>query len=158
MSRLKYITDTSWVILNDYNNYDGLLIEKTDGSYTIFFADSPPDEYDSKDMVLSEYGKSLFEKISKPEGISKEKANVGIYPSNVTDPFVVDETKGYFKKSESAKVVSAAGYYAIRFPSGWIRTFCPTLVTLQKVQAFEGPFDNKMEMNSVLNLAKNREA
>lgn len=157
MSQLKYVTDTSYIILNDYNNYDGLLIEKPDGSYTVFFGDKSSIDYVSRDEVRMEYGKSFFKDVIKPEEFGKEKGMVGTFPSNVADPIIVDEEKGHFKKSKTGKIISAAGYYAIRFPSGWVRMFCPTLTTLNKVQSFEGPFDNKMEANSILTLEKNRE-
>ena len=157
MSKLKYVTETSYVIINEFNNYDGVMIEKSDGAISIYFKDRDPKEYESREFVKQEYGDRFFDDLARPEENEKEKGVVGRWPTNIVEPFIVDIEKGYFKKSKSAKVLSAAGYYAIRFPSGWIRMFCPTVATLEKVAAYEGPFDTKMEMNSVLTQAKNRE-
>jgi len=54
-----------------------------------------------------------------------------------------------FTKSENSKSIYCAGYYIIKFDKGWVKSYCPKLITLEKYQ-YEGPFKNKIEMRSAL--------
>jgi hypothetical protein len=65
----------------------------------------------------------------------------GIWNCNLNLPL-------YTKKPES-KSLHCAGYYIIRFDKGWVETFCPKLVTLNKYP-YKGPFKNQVEARAVL--------
>ena len=54
----------------------------------------------------------------------------------------------YTKKPDS-KSLHCAGYYIIKFDKGWVETFCPKLVTLNKYP-YKGPFKNQIEARAVL--------
>lgn len=55
-----------------------------------------------------------------------------------------------FAKSDKSKSQYCAGYYVIRFRKGWVKSFCPKLITLDRYP-FHGPFKTEQEMKSVLN-------
>ena len=49
----------------------------------------------------------------------------------------------------------AAGYYIIKFDKGWVRSFCPKLVTLEKYE-HKGPFKTELEMRAELSNVNRR--
>ena len=55
-----------------------------------------------------------------------------------------------FAKSSKSKSQYCAGYYVIKFRKGWVKSFCPKLITLERYP-FAGPFKTEIEMKSVLN-------
>lgn len=57
-----------------------------------------------------------------------------------------------FTKSNKSKSVYCAGYYIIKFDKGWVKSFCPKLITVERYQ-YEGPFKTELEMKQRLNNA-----
>ena len=55
-----------------------------------------------------------------------------------------------FAKSSKSKSQYCAGYYVIKFRKGWVRSFCPKLITLERYP-FHGPFKTEVEMKNMLN-------
>lgn len=49
-----------------------------------------------------------------------------------------------YAKSDNSSNMYAAGYYLVHFPKGWVKGFCPKLVTLN-ANEFKGPFKTVME-------------
>jgi hypothetical protein len=58
-----------------------------------------------------------------------------------------------FTKSNASKSLYCAGYYTIKFEKGWVRSFCPKLITIERYDN-KGPFKNEFEMKAVLANAK----
>lgn len=56
-----------------------------------------------------------------------------------------------FAKSDKSKSQYCAGYYVIQFRKGWVKSFCPKLITLERYP-FHGPFKTEQEMKTKLNL------
>lgn len=55
-----------------------------------------------------------------------------------------------FAKSSKSKSQYCAGYYVIKFRKGWVKSFCPKLITLERYP-FHGPFKTEQEMRNMLN-------
>lgn len=55
-----------------------------------------------------------------------------------------------FTKSRKSKSHFCAGYYIIKFRKGWVKSFCPKLITLERYP-FKGPFKTEHEMKNELN-------
>lgn len=55
-----------------------------------------------------------------------------------------------FAKSDKSKSQYCAGYYVIKFRKGWVKSFCPKLITLDRYP-FYGPFKAEYEMKTMLN-------
>ena len=55
-----------------------------------------------------------------------------------------------YAKSGKSKSLYCAGYYVIQFRKGWVKSFCPKLITLERYP-YQGPFKTEAEMRSVLN-------
>lgn len=54
-----------------------------------------------------------------------------------------------YSKSDKSKSQYCAGYYVIKFRKGWVKSFCPKLITLERY-ANKGPFKTELEMRQVL--------
>lgn len=54
-----------------------------------------------------------------------------------------------FTKSEKSKSLYCAGYYIIRFDKGWVKSFCPKLITVERYET-RGPFKTEIEMRQEL--------
>lgn len=61
-----------------------------------------------------------------------------------------------FAKSSKSKSRYCAGYYVIKFRKGWVKSFCPKLITLERYQYF-GPFKTEQEMKTTLNTMNKHE-
>ncbi len=54
-----------------------------------------------------------------------------------------------FTKSEDSKSLYCAGYYTIKFEKGWVKSFCPKKITLERYP-YKGPFKTEIEMKQVM--------
>lgn len=108
--------------------------------------------FETKESITKEYGKDFFvAKIIREADDSKD-GEVHGYPSS-TSPhnamFDIRKKLPLFTKSGDSKSLYCAGYYVIRFDKGWVKSFCPKLITLQRYE-YKGPFKTELEMKQVL--------
>jgi hypothetical protein len=54
-----------------------------------------------------------------------------------------------FAKSLKSKSQYCAGYYIIQFHKGWVKSFCPKLITIDR-NPYRGPFKTETEMKAAL--------
>ena len=54
-----------------------------------------------------------------------------------------------FTKSSKSKSLYCAGYYVIHFEKGWVKSFCPKLITVERYEN-RGPFRTEIEMRQEL--------
>jgi hypothetical protein len=54
-----------------------------------------------------------------------------------------------YAKSDKSKSLYCAGHYIIKFRKGWVKSFCPKLITLERYQ-YQGPFKTEIEMKNAL--------
>lgn len=55
-----------------------------------------------------------------------------------------------FSKSNKSKSLYCAGHYIIKFRKGWVKSYCPKLITLERYP-YHGPYKTELEMRSALN-------
>ena len=80
------------------------------------------------------------------------------YPSKFKPYNMVFDVKRklpLFNKSKKSKSLYCAGYYVIQFEKGWVRSYCPKLLTLDSYP-FKGPFRTSLEMKTELSNANKR--
>jgi len=63
--------------------------------------------------------------------------------------FNVQRKIALFTKSKKSKSLYCAGYYIIRFDKGWVKSFCPKLITIERYES-KGPFKTELEMRQEL--------
>jgi hypothetical protein len=108
--------------------------------------------YETKEKLTMEFGKDFFiAKIIK-EADDAEPNEVHGYATSTTphnSMFDVKRKLPLFTKSGDSKSLYCAGYYVIRFDKGWVKSFCPKAITLQRYE-YQGPFKTEFEMKQVL--------
>jgi hypothetical protein len=103
--------------------------------------------------INTQFGIDVVEEKYKKENNETNGHSVYDYPCR-THPYepVYDVRRKLplFAKSAKSKSQYCAGYYVIKFKKGWLKSFCPKLITLER-NPFQGPFRTAQEMKKVLN-------
>jgi hypothetical protein len=138
-----------WIIENDGEKFGTLSKEKK--GYSILCKGQKLEFHD-----LTEIKERFGITIDQSE-IKKEKKTLSndIYGFPVNgrayEPlWNVQKKLPIYAKSGKSKSLYCAGYYVIQFRKGWVKSFCPKLITLDRYP-FKGPFKTEFEMRSILN-------
>lgn len=108
--------------------------------------------YDTAQSLTKEFGKDFFvAKIVKEADSAKDNEVQGFSTSCAPHNGMYDIRRKLplFTKSDDSKSLYCAGYYVIKFEKGWVKSFCPKLITLQRYE-YKGPFKTDIEMKQVL--------
>jgi hypothetical protein len=108
--------------------------------------------YNNKESLTKQFGKDFFVAKIVKESNNSSSLEVHGFPSSCiphNSMFDIRKKLPLFTKSNDSKSVYSAGYYVIRFDKGWVKSFCPKLITLQRYE-FRGPFKTELEMKQVL--------
>jgi hypothetical protein len=108
--------------------------------------------YNTKTDLTKQFGKDFFVAKIVKESAGSEPLEVHGYSSSClphNSMFDIRKKLPLFTKSEDSKSLYCAGYYVIKFDKGWVKSFCPKLITLQRYP-FKGPFKTELEMKQVL--------
>ena len=57
-----------------------------------------------------------------------------------------------FTKGTKSKSFFCAGYYIVKFNNGWVKSYCPKLITLNRYP-YAGPYESAEEMQEHLRIA-----
>jgi len=108
--------------------------------------------YNNKKSVTREFGDDFFvAKIVKEADNSNPKEVHGFSTSTIPHNAMYDirQKLPLFTKSKDSKSLYCAGYYVIKFEKGWVKSFCPKLITLERYD-YKGPFKTELEMRTEL--------
>ncbi|MDA9938584.1 hypothetical protein N9C48_00570 [bacterium] len=109
--------------------------------------------YDSKKQVEKLLGVTIFDKDQSVK-IETTKEIYG-FPTSTTPYNVIYDVHrkfALFTKSVKSKSLYCAGFYIIHFDKGWVKSFCPKLITLERYD-YKGPFKNDLTMRQELSNA-----
>lgn len=143
-----------WIVEEDQKKV-GILKVNEQRKYVLSSKDTV-ETFDNKKKLLEKFGKGFFnvkEKIE--ESVSDDQKVIYDYPcSSIPYNPVLDIKKHLplFTKSDKSKSVYCAGHYIIKFEKGWVKSFCPKLITLERYE-FQGPFKTELEMKQRLSNA-----
>ena len=149
------VPNKEWLIRDDSTKIGG--ISKDRKGYA-FYKSGRKINFKSLAEINSVFGTTLSEEtVKKIKEESNENKNYSIYdyPCSVEpyDPvYNVKKKLPLFSKSDKSKCRYCAGYYVIKFKKGWVKSYCPKLITLDRYP-FQGPYKTEAEMKSVLNTA-----
>jgi hypothetical protein len=112
--------------------------------------------FDSERALKKVFGKDLLEsQIEITEAPQTKDKIVYGFPTS-TEPFnpVYDVKRKLplFTKSSNSKSLYCAGYYIVHFDKGWVKSFCPKLITVERYET-QGPFKSDLEMRQALSKA-----
>ncbi len=109
--------------------------------------------FQTQSQISEKLGKKIFfDKLDIKEEIELEVNN---FPTSCTPYNTVLDVKRrlpLFTKSNKSKSLYCAGYYIIHFDKGWVKSFCPKLITVERYET-QGPFKTKLEMKLALSNA-----
>lgn len=112
--------------------------------------------FNKKDELTKEFGKDFFLKNEKIKVTAAPTTECHGFPTSVKPynaMYDVRRKLPLFTKSNASKSLYCAGYYTIKFNKGWVKSFCPKLITLER-NPYQGPFKTELEMKTVLSNAK----
>lgn len=147
------IENKFWIVEKDgekvatlRKNEDRFVLSNASGSQT----------YTTKESLTEEFGKDFFVAKIIKESSNGQNASVQGYPTNVLPCNAMYDIKRklpLYTKNKDSKSLYCAGYYIIKFDTGWKKAYCPKVITLQRY-SFQGPFKTEIEMKQALSNAK----
>ena len=146
----KPIVDGKFWIVEEGDTKVGVL-KITEQKKYVFSSKDSVTVFDNKKKLFEKFGSNFF--IKKNTEVKKEvEKEVHGYPSS-SEPhnpmFDVKRHLPLFTKSNKSKSVYCAGYYIIKFDKGWVKSFCPKLITVERYE-YQGPFKTELEMKQRL--------
>jgi hypothetical protein len=148
------IPNKSWIVQNDGTKLGTLNKEKK--GFTFYRKGKKVDIRDLnqvKSALGLEHLDETTKKALKEKNKSEPDLSVYDYPcsSKPHNPvYNIVKKLPIYAKSGKSKSLYCAGYYVIQFRKGWVKSFCPKLITLERYP-FQGPFKTELEMRTVLN-------
>jgi hypothetical protein len=113
--------------------------------------------FNKKEDLTKQFGKSFFLTSEKVKVTSSTETNdCHGYPTSCTpynSMYDVQRKLPLFTKSNASKSLYCAGHYIIKFEKGWVKSFCPKAITIERYP-YKGPFKTEIEMKAVLSNAK----
>ena len=138
-----------WIVQN-YGQKVGTLQKNKEGYILV----TPKDKihFENVEKVYDAFGHDFFECAVKKNTKDSKVMEAHGYPTSTQsfNPLLdVQNNLPLYSKSRKSKSLYCAGYYTIRFAKGWVKSFCPKLITLQRYD-YKGPFTTELEMRQVL--------
>ena len=112
--------------------------------------------FDNKRQMKKKFGAEIIWgdveelTVDEPNNFSIHGYPVSVKPYNTM--YDVKRKLPLFTKSEKSKSLYCAGYYIIKFDKGWVKSFCPKLITVERYET-RGPFKTDLEMRQELSCA-----
>lgn len=114
--------------------------------------------FDNKRQMKKKFGVDIIWSEAELPLDTDIKFDVHGFPTSVKPYNTMYDVKRklpLFTKSEKSKSSYCAGYYIIRFDKGWVKSFCPKQITIERYK-FKGPFKTDLEMRQELSRANSR--
>jgi hypothetical protein len=113
--------------------------------------------FNKKDDLTKQFGKDFFLTNTKIKVTTSTDINeCHGYPTSCrpyNSMYDVKRKLPLFTKSNASKSLYCAGHYIIKFEKGWVKSFCPKAITVERYP-YKGPFKTELEMKAVLSNAK----
>lgn len=148
--KAKPIIDGKFWIIEDQGNKIGTL-QKDDTERFVLTSKNNRSVFESIKSLEKRFGNNFFISAKEEDLITTNNEiygyNTNCEPHNPM--YDVKKKLPLFTKSNASKSIYCAGYYAIKFDKGWVRSFCPKLITVQRYE-YRGPFKTEIELRQVL--------
>jgi hypothetical protein len=151
----KPIVDGKFWIVEQDGEKIGTLHKKENNKYMLSSKDGSS-FFGKKEELVKAFGKDFFSSKITTTISQDDVREVHGYPTSCqpyNPMYNVQKRLPLFTKSEASKSLYCAGYYTIKFDKGWVKSFCPKLITIERYEN-KGPFRTEIEMKQVLANAK----
>ena len=143
------IANKFWIVEED--GFKVATLRKNEENKFILSNEQGVKVFNNKESVTQQFGKGFFAKIIKEADNSPTNEVHGyatsVEPHNAM--FDIKRRLPLFTKSSDSKSLYCAGHYIIKFDKGWVKSFCPKLITLQRYE-YRGPFRSESDLKQVL--------
>ena len=140
-----------WILENDGEKFATLSKEKK--GYSILCKGQKIDVHDLTE-IKERFGINITEdaikKEKQPKLLDTDIYNFPVNGKAHSPLWNVQKRLPIYAKSSKSKSLYCAGYYVIKFRKGWVKSFCPKLITLERYP-YRGPFKTELEMRTILN-------
>jgi hypothetical protein len=146
------VKNKCWIVEDDNNNKVGTIL--ANGSGVTYVDEKQHREQFANLKLLSDRYNIVVDK-SPPKRVITEAHTVYGYPCEHNahnDLWDVKHKLPIFTKGKKSKSFFCAGYYIIKFNNGWVKSYCPKLITLNRYP-YAGPYDTVEEMQERLRIA-----
>jgi hypothetical protein len=151
--KFKEVLNNKFWIVEDQGQNIGT-VSFNDEQYML--SDASGTHFLKKKDLKEKFGKELlWEKLNIKETRVREVNGFPTSCDPFNDMYDVKRKLPLFTKSKNSKSLYCAGYYIIHFNKGWVKSFCPKLITIERYES-KGPFKNDMEMRTALSKANAR--
>lgn len=145
------VPNKEWLIRNEFEKICS--VSKYKKGYAIFKKGQML-PFKNLEEVNSKLGTDIHEETVKKNIQTEDAYSIYDFPcgSKPYQPvYNVKKKLPLFAKSDKSKSQYCAGYYIIKFRKGWVKSFCPKLITLERYP-FHGPYKTYEEMKIALNI------
>lgn len=143
-----------WVVEQEGTRV-GTLHKKNNNNY-MFSTKHGEMFFNKRSDVVKKFGKEFFQKDIQVDVPNTELYECYGYPTKwkpYKNMYNVKKRLPLFTKSNQSKSLFCAGYYAIKFPKNWVKSFCPKLITIERYQ-YHGPFKTEEEAKEMFTSVK----
>jgi hypothetical protein len=151
----KPVVDGKFWIVEQNGEKVGTLHKKENNKF-ILSGKEGQSYFGKKEELIKAFGKDFFKTKIKTTVSAAEVRDVYGFPTSCyphNPMYNVQKKLPLFTKSSESKSLYCAGYYIIRFDKGWVKSFCPKLITIERYES-RGPFKTELEMKQVLSNVK----
>jgi len=145
------VKNKCWILEDDDGRKIGTI--HNNGSSITLVRGNKREEFNSLKKLSDRYN-ILVDKINPAKQIS-ESHKVYEYPCDHNAQNILWDIKHrlpIFTKGRKSKSFFCAGYYIVKFNNGWVKSYCPKLITLNRYP-YQGPFKSQEEMIEKLRIA-----
>ena len=143
-----------WIVEQDGNKIATL--HKKDNNKFVLSSTNGEVMFNKKQDLTKQFGDGFFLNSAKVKVTAADPHECHGYPTSCKPynaMYDVRRKLPLFTKSNASKSLYCAGFYVIKFDKGWVKSFCPKLITIERYPN-KGPFKSELEMKMVLSNAK----
>jgi hypothetical protein len=152
----KTVVKNKFWIVEDQGTKVATIQAVEDGGF-VYVHDDERERFATIKLLSKTYNVTFDKTVEKKEK-SAESHEVHGFPTSQRAWNVLWDVKHQFPvytKTSKSKSYYCAGYYVIKFNNGWVKSYCPKFITLNRYE-FKGPFKTKAEMQEQLRLANGK--
>ena len=144
------VKNKCWIVEDDGNKIGTIMVNPNG---VVYQHDQQREQFASL-KLLSDRHNIIVEK-APPKKVAKETHDVYGYPCDYKANNIlwdVPKKLPVFTKGNKSKSFFCAGYYIVKFNNGWVKSYCPKLITLNRYP-YAGPYQTLEEMQENLRIA-----
>lgn len=144
------VKNKCWVVEDDGTKV-GTIMANPRG--VVYQHDTQREQFTSLKMLSDKY--NIIVDKTPPRKSITERNNVYGYPCEYKANNILWDVKHrlpIFTKGTKSKSFFCAGYYIVKFNNGWVKSYCPKLITLNRYP-YAGPYESAEEMQEHLRIA-----